>query len=182
MIGKVIDRSDGRTVPCNLPRFPLTLARKIPTEPSVLKKREGERESWQITRDGATVASIYNLSYHASPARDTLCILSAEDGKTYEMRSVRQYLRIGRFGGLIKHISPVRIRSDGAIMRFVDRRFSMTDGEERYTVSGEALRGGVSLAMQYSGTGYDPKLRILGDFGSTMYTVGEIPKGQKEKL
>jgi alpha-galactosidase len=58
-------------------------------------------------------------------------------------------------------------------MRFVDRRFSMTDGIEHYTASGEALRTGVSLAMQYSGTGYDPNLRILGDFGSSLYTVKE---------
>ena len=63
--------------------------------------REGERESWQITKDGKTVAGIYNLSYHASPARDTLRILSAEDGKTYAVNSVKQYLRIGRFGSLI---------------------------------------------------------------------------------
>ena len=139
--------------------------------------REGERESWQITKDGTTVAAIYNLSYHASPARDTLRILSAKEGKMYEMTSVKQYLRIGRFGSLVKHISPVNIRSDGAIMRFVDRHFSMTDGIEHYTVSGEALQTGVSLAMQYSGTGYDPNLRILGDFGSSMYTVEEIPKG-----
>lgn len=138
--------------------------------------REGERESWQITRDGKTVAAIYNLSYHASPSRDTLRILSARDGEAYEMTSVNQYLRIGRFGSLIKHISPVNIRSDGAIMRFVDRHFSMTDGSEHYIASGEALQTGVSLAMQYSGTGYDPNLRILGDFGSTLYIV-ERTKG-----
>ena len=53
----------------------------------------------------------------------------------------------------------------------------LTGGSEHYTVSGEALQTGVSLAMQYSGTGYDPNLRILGDFGSSMYTVEEIPKG-----
>ena len=133
--------------------------------------RKGERESWQITKDGETVAAIYNLSYHASPARDTLRILSARDGETYEMTSVKQYLRIGRFGSLVKHISPVNIRSDGAIMRFVDRHFSMKDGSEHYTVSGEALQTGIPLAMQYSGTGYDPNLRILGDFGSTLYIV-----------
>jgi len=143
--------------------------------------REGERESWQITAGGKTVASICNLTYHASPARDTLRILSAEDGKTYEMRSVKQYLRIGRFGSLVKHISPVNIRSDGAIMRFVDRNFSMTDGSERYHASGEALQSGIALAMQYSGTGYDPNIRILGDFGSTLYTVEELPKSIQKK-
>ena len=101
-------------------------------------------------------------------------ILSAKNGKTYEMKSVKQYLRIGRFGSLVKHISPVNIKSDGAVMRFVDRNFSMVDGTEQYTVSGEALQSGVSLVMQYSGTGYDARLRVTGDGGSTAYTVTEI--------
>jgi alpha-galactosidase len=133
--------------------------------------RHGERESWQISRGEEAVAAIYNLSYHASPARDTLRILSAEAGKTYEVASVKQYLRIGRFGSLIKHISPVAIKGDGAIMRLIDRNFSMVDGRERYEVSGEALQGGISLAMQYSGTGYNPDIRVTGDGGSTLYTV-----------
>jgi alpha-galactosidase len=141
--------------------------------------RKGERESWQISRDGETVAAIYNLSYHASPARDTLRILSAEEGKTYRVESVKQYLRIGRFGSLVKHISPVTLRSDGAIMRFVDRNFSMVDGREQYTASGEALQSGISLAMQYSGTGYNPSIRVTGDSGSTAYTVTDITNQTK---
>ena len=135
--------------------------------------KSGERESWQIEGNGKSVAAIYNLTYHTSPGRDVLRILGAEDGKCYEMRTVRQYLRIGRFGSLVKHISPVNIRSDGAIMRFVDRHFAMTDGEERYSCSGEALKVGIPLAMQYSGTGYNSSIRVLGDFGSTMYTIVE---------
>jgi alpha-galactosidase len=89
------------------------------------------------------------------------------------MKTVRQYLRIGRFGSLVKHISPVNIRSDGFIMRFVDRHFAMTDGEESYTCSGDALQVGIPMAMQYSGTGYNPSIRVLGDCGSTMYIIRE---------
>lgn len=139
----------------------------------------GERESWQTEKDGKIAAAIYNLTYHTSPGRDVLRILGADDGKKYEMKTVRQYLRIGRFGSLVKHISPVNIRSDGFIMRFVDRHFAMVDGEEKYTCSGEALKVGIPLAMQYSGTGYNPSIRVLGDYGSTMYTVVEqnITKG-----
>jgi len=133
-----------------------------------------ERESWQIAGENEIIAAIYNLDYHTSPARDILRILPAERGKRYSMQSVRAHLRIARFGSLIKHISPVNIRSDGSIMRLVDRHFSLVDGEESYVCSGEALAGGIPLAMQYSGTGYNPNIRVLGDFGSTMYTVTEF--------
>ncbi|MBQ9780679.1 MAG: alpha-galactosidase [Clostridia bacterium] len=135
--------------------------------------KENERESWQMEKDGEIIAAIYNLSYHTSPGRDILRILPAESGKRYIMKTVRSYLRIARFGSLIKHISPIAIRSDGAIMRFVDRHFSLTDGEECYNCSGEALQSGIPLAMQYSGTGYNPSIRVLGDFGSTLYSIVE---------
>jgi alpha-galactosidase len=139
----------------------------------------GERESWQIEGEKEIIAAIYNLDYHTSPARDILRILPAKIGKRYFMQSVRAHLRIARFGSLIKHISPVNIRSDGAIMRFADRHFSLVDGEESYICSGEALAGGIPLAMQYSGTGYNPDIRVLGDFGSTMYTVTEIDSSKE---
>jgi alpha-galactosidase len=141
----------------------------------------GERESWQISQDGNTIAAIYNLSYHASPSRDILRILSAEADKTYEVNSVKQYLRIVRFGSLVKHISPVSIKSDGAIMRFVDHNFSMVDGREHYISSGEALKSGILLAMQYSGTGYSSDIRILGDCGSTLYEIREISNAERTK-
>ena len=138
-----------------------------------------DRESWQISDGDEGVVAIYNLSYCASPARDNLRVLFAESGKRYRLSSVKQHLRIGRFGGLIKHVFPITLRSDGAIMRFVDRHFSMVDGTECYECSAEVLESGVNLAMQYSGTGYDASLRILGDFGSTLYTVKEISKNER---
>jgi alpha-galactosidase len=141
-----------------------------------------ERESWQIKGDGEILAAIYNLSYHSSPARDNMRILGAEDGKFYRVSTYSQPLRIGRFGSLIKHISPVQIKSDGALMRFVDRHFSMKDGAESYECSGEALKSGINLAMQYSGTGYDPSLRILGDAGSSAYTVCELSNDKKSDI
>ena len=54
-----------------------------------------------------------------------------------------------------------------------DRHFAMTDGQEDYTCSGEALRSGIPLSMQYCGTGYHPDLRLLGDWGSSLYVAEE---------
>ena len=121
----------------------------------------------------ADAAAIYNLSYHASPARDTLKILSAAPGKRYSVTTVEQKLKISRFGGLIKHVVPVKLKPDGMVLRTVNNHYSMTDGMESYTCSGEALLSGIGLAMQYVGTGYDKDLRILGDNGSTLYLIKE---------
>ena len=132
------------------------------------------RECWQISRGDEVVAAIYNLDYHTSPARDTLRVLNTKSGATYTLKTVEQRLKISRFGSLIKHVFPVTLKADGAILRFVNRHFSMKDGEESYTVSGAGLQSGVPLSMQYSGTGYHPSLRILGDYGSTLYLIQKI--------
>ena len=136
--------------------------------------KQNQRESWQMAGEGEILAGIHNLSFHAIPPRDTLRILGAKKGKMYRIRSVEQKLRISRFGGLIKHVVPIRLRADGPVLRMVDRHFAMTDGKEEYSCSAEALQHGINLAMQYSGTGYSPELRILGDFGSSLYLVEEI--------
>ena len=136
--------------------------------------KRGQRESWQMSGKKTVIAGIYNLRYEAVPTADRLKVLSAKPGKRYRLKSVKQDLRIGQFGGLMKHVLPIKLRADGCVMRFVDRNFAMTDGQEEYTCSGEALRAGIPLAMQYSGTGYNPDLRILRDWGSSLYVAEEM--------
>ncbi len=135
-------------------------------------KRE-QRESWQMAGDGEIIAGIFNLSYHAIPGRDTLRLLSAQSGKRYRVTSVEQKQRIGSFGGLIKHVLPVKLRADGAILRFADRHFALPDGKECYEACGEALQSGIGLAMQYTGTGYSKDLRLTADWGSSLYVAEE---------
>ena len=135
--------------------------------------KRGQRESWQMAGNGEILAAIYNLSYHAIPARDTLRLLQAKPGKRYRVESVKRPVRIGQFGGLIKHVLPVKLRADGAILRFADSHFAMYDGKEEYICSGEALQSGIGLAMQYSGTGYSKELRLQSDWGATMYVAQE---------
>ncbi len=136
--------------------------------------KAGSRESWQMAGEGEILAAIYNLTYHAIPARDTLRMLKAQSGKRYRVTTVEQKQRIGRFGGLVKHVVPVKLKADGGILRFADRHFAMPDGKELYECSGEALQSGIGLAMQYSGTGYSKDLRLSGDWGSTLYMAEEL--------
>ena len=139
-----------------------------------------DRLSWQVCDEDKIIASIYNTDYHASPARDCLKILDAKHNTVYKVKSVEQKLKISRFGSLIKHVSPVPVKADGGLMRFVNKHFAMVDGKEEYICSGELLSHGINLSMQYSGTGYHKDIRILGDNGSTMYLITEENKENTE--
>lgn len=150
-------------------------------ELAMLKTRKPNQRLWQITKDGETVSGIFQKIAPACPERDSLRVLSLEKGKKYRVTTVGQRLKISRFGGLVKHILPVKLKSDGIIMRTADRHFSLPDGSECYECSGEALSFGINLAMQYMGTGYHKDLRILGDFGSNLYLIEEITEKEEKE-
>ncbi len=136
-----------------------------------VKLKNPEEISWQIESEGVTVAAIFQKCKESCPGRDRLDVPHLDENKLYTVESVEQYLRIARFGGLIKHITPVYLKPDGFILRTVNKYYAMKDGYESYTASGAALAEGINLVMQYEGSGYDPNLRILGDFGSSLYII-----------
>ena len=139
-----------------------------------VKLKNRDEISWQIKTDNETLAAIFQKYKTACPGRDRLDVPGLSPDKLYTVESRAQHLRIRRFGGLIKHITPIYLNPDGFILRTVDRHFAMKDGSESYVASGRMLAEGINLAMQYEGSGYDPNLRILGDYGSNLYIIKEI--------
>lgn len=142
-----------------------------------VKLKNPEQISWQITDGEKTFAAIYQKCKESCPGRDRLDVPGLDPDKIYHVESREQYHRIRRFGGLIKHIVPIHLNPDGFILRTVNRYFAMKDGRETYIASGAMLDEGINLAMQYEGSGYDPNLRILGDFGSSLYLIKEKENG-----
>ena len=142
----------------------------------LFKVKTGDKDSvcWQVYGEGEIIVGLFRTHTQAAPERDILRVPYADPNKKYKVERMEQKLRIKRFGGLIKHITPVRLKPDGLILRTLDKHFSLTDGMEEYICSGQALRSGISLAMQYEGTGYHKDLRILGDFGSDIYLITEL--------
>lgn len=136
-----------------------------------VKLKDAEQISWQISSNDETIAALFQKCKSACPPRDRLTVDGLSPDKFYTVESKDQFLRVKRFGGLIKHITPIYLKPDGFILRTVDKYFAMKDGKESYTASGAMLAEGINLSMQYEGTGYNSALRILGDFGSSIYTI-----------
>ena len=139
----------------------------------ILETDRKNRAVWKVTGEVEIFVGFFQSHASACPARDILRIPGLDPNKEYTVTTVKQYLRIGRFGSLIKHLVPISLNADGFIVRTVERNFEMTDGREEYICRGDALAEGINLAMQYEGTGYADSLRILGDFGSNIYHIKE---------
>jgi len=66
---------------------------------------------------------------------------------------------------------PVTLDPGGFILRTVNRHYAMTDCVENYKCSGAALAAGIRLNNQFMGNPYNDKIRLLGDYGSSLYVI-----------
>lgn len=107
----------------------------------------------------------------AAPSNDMLPLIGLDASACYSLKSRPQRVYVGRFGSLIKHLLPIKLKPDGLVLRTLNRHYSMLDGEQSLSASGAELMAGVQLDRQFIGTGYQKDIRMLGDFGSNMYII-----------
>ena len=132
------------------------------------------KNGWQVQKGKTAIAGVFRKLGNAAPGYEQLRMKHLDPGKRYHFQNHAQELRIGQFGSLVKHVVPVNLNPNGAILRTADRHMTMHDGMQELTASGAALMGGVTLLPLFRGTGYHEKQRTLLDFGSEVYIVQEV--------
>lgn len=129
---------------------------------------------WQVSDGKTTLAGVFHTLVHAAPGYERLRVRDLEKDTVYRVVSLSQVIRVGQFGGLLKHVAPVNIDPNGALLRVADRHFTLPAGVEELTVSGGALMSGILLRPLFRGTGYDQNQRTQGDFGSDVYIIEQL--------
>ena len=129
---------------------------------------------WQVSDGKTTLAGVFHGLVHAAPGYEQLRVPGLKPDALYHVTSLAQAIRVGQFGSLIKHVVPVNVNPNGALLRIADSRFTLTGGAEDLTVSGSALISGILLKPLFRGTGYDQNQRTQGDFGSDVYIIEEM--------
>ena len=131
---------------------------------------------WQaVARDQASsIAGVFQTLSTAAEGNDILPLSGLNESKRYCIQTKPQRVLIRRFGGLVNHLLPFPINPNGALFRWADRLYAMRDCVERYAASGKTLMQGVHLNNQFVATGYNERIRMLGDFGSNLYAIDEL--------
>ena len=129
---------------------------------------------WQVSDGKTTLSGVFHKLVHGAPGYEQLRVAGLKPDATYRLTSLSQAIRIGQFGGLLKHVAPVNINPNGALLRIADSHFTLTSGSECQSVSGSALISGILLKPLFRGTGYDENQRTQGDFGSDVYIIEEV--------
>ena len=133
-----------------------------------------EGMGWQVAGGSIVLAGLFHKLVAAAPGYEQLRLQGLKPESRYCMTSREQLLRVGQFGGLVKHIAPVALDPNGFVLRTADRLYPMNDGVQTLEASGNALMSGVMLSARFAGTGYDPGSRNQGDFCSNVYAVQEM--------
>ena len=129
---------------------------------------------WQVSDGKVTLAGVFHKLVHAAPGYEQLRVAGLKKEASYRVTSLSQTIRVEQFGSLLKHVAPVNIDPNGALLRIADRHYTLPGGMEELTASGAALMSGILLRPQFRGTGYDQNQRTQGDFGSDIYVIEEI--------
>lgn len=135
---------------------------------------------WQASGNGATLATVFRKLTQAAPPYRTLRLAELEKDKKYSLSTLAQRLRIGQFGGLVKHVAPIDLNPNGLVLRAADRLITLADGTQELKASGAALMAGIRLLPGFRGTGYDTNQYTITDFGSELYIIEEDSDNAKE--
>ena len=84
------------------------------------------------------LTGFFQTRVNAAEGDDKLLVRGLNKGM-YKVRVRPQRLYIGRFGELLKHISPVEIKPDGFIMSLANRHYTLADYDESIECSSCAL-------------------------------------------
>ncbi len=136
---------------------------------------QGDQTLWLVSGERVHIAGLYHKLVHAAPGYERLRLTGLKLDRRYHVTTRPQSIRIGPFGALIKHVSPVELNPNGVVLRTADRYMTMPDGQEDFIASGSALHSGVMLKPLFGGAGYNTDQRTQGDFGSNVYIIKEEP-------
>lgn len=135
------------------------------------------RPVWLVVSEDRREAIACFFQFRAEPAhtQDILRLIGLDDTLFYEIEGRPQYLSLRVFGSLVKHALPVKLNGEGVPMTVLAARYRFPMPEEHYFAGGDMLqKSGLRLCQQFGGTGYNDRLRLLGDNGSRMYYIHAV--------
>ena len=128
---------------------------------------------WQAQDEEKTVILRVKTMVPAAQKNDYLTVTGLKPDALYHLKEIGNPLFLHRFGGLMKHILPIKLKPNGFILRTVDKYMKMDDFAESYTASGAQLMAGIRLHRSFIGTGFSDKMHMQGDYSAILIEIAE---------
>ena len=129
----------------------------------------------QSASNDKIISGIYYLHTLPNPKEDHLKLIDVEPDSTYSYKSRIQNRDLSRFGSLINMISPIHIKEEGYLIKFISNHYSLPGEKVEGVISGSALLSrGITLPQLWSGTGISDQTRVIHDFDSRLYVFNKL--------
>jgi len=135
---------------------------------------DAEKTIWAVVSDDGkrAIAGLFQGAARVGKGQDVLTVPGLDPDAAFSVTGRPQYINVKAFGHLINHVLPVKLRGDGVIHTVLSSHYMFKMAEEGYAANGDLLsRYGVRLIQQFSGTGYNDRVRIFSDYGSRLYLI-----------
>ena len=132
---------------------------------------------WAVISDDRkeAIAGLFQGSARVGLGQDLLTVPGLDPGTSFGVTGRGQFINVKAFGNLVNHVLPLKIRGDGIIHTLLASGYMFRMADEVYRANGDLLAAyGIKLIQQFSGTGYNDRIRILSDYGSRLYHIMEI--------
>ncbi|HPE88044.1 MAG TPA: alpha-galactosidase [Spirochaetales bacterium] len=132
---------------------------------------------WTVVSDDGreAIAGLFQGPATVGLGQDLLAVPGLDPEADYRVAGRTQYINVKAFGSLVNRVLPVKIRGDGVVHTVLSEHYMFEMASEDYAVAGDLLSGyGVKLIQQFSGTGYNDRVRILSDYGSRIYLITTV--------
>jgi len=142
-------------------------------------KEKENRVNFQVAEEDGSIAVLGNFQIlqKPSPGFDILHFKGLKPEERYHVETVKATMDIDSFGELLKHVTPMKLKPGGLILRNARKFYRLPHNVETYEACGDLLSSGLRVNQQFMGTGYSKETRMLGDFGSQLMTA-EIKGGR----
>ena len=140
-------------------------------------KKDNTHITWQVEKNNCHMIAQFQTLAEASPSFEKLEVKRVNSDVLYRVHNFQQRLPLKRFGHLISHALPIKLNTNGFIMRQIGKYKMLDNALVDDIASGEILKKGLKLKQQFMGTYYNDQTRIIGDFGSMMYHIEPVKRG-----
>ena len=140
--------------------------------------------AWRVVSKDKTKELVMHFNKLQLPdPKDTYLYTGGlKDETKYRIGVVMQHHNIKKFGSLINMVLPVHLNPNGNIVSFISRHRGLDSDKQEYIVNGSVLnKSAVILNSEWSGSGLNDAVRVMGDFGSKLYIIKEYNGETKEE-
>lgn len=130
-------------------------------------------EKMMEATDGKTaIVAHYNKIQKPNPKESHLQVFGLQEDALYTYTTRQESIAIQKFGNLINYTTPFHVNPNGTLISILGKYIDMKSEVDQGVASGKTFAHlGPVLSQEWSGVGYDDKVRLMSDFGGRLYTV-----------